>query len=88
MLLLLILCSPTVNVDRLKPFHVQVDAPPAQGPVSDPGQEGKHELELLLSSKTKVGVTNYLLLWHCHMPADDHQWITGRRRNFFIALRM
>ncbi len=34
------LCSPMVNVDRLKPFHTRVDAPPSPGPVSDPGQEG------------------------------------------------
>ena len=28
-------CSPTVNVERLKPFHARADAPPAPGPVSD-----------------------------------------------------
>jgi hypothetical protein len=33
------LCSLTVNVDRLNPFHALVDAPRAQGQVSDPGQE-------------------------------------------------
>jgi hypothetical protein len=32
-------CSPTVNVDRLKPFHERADTPPAPGPVSDPGQD-------------------------------------------------
>ncbi len=34
------LCCPTVNVDRLKPFHARIDSPPAPGPVSDPEQEG------------------------------------------------
>ncbi len=29
-------CSATVNVDRLKPFHERVNAPPEPGPVSDP----------------------------------------------------
>ena len=31
-------CSPTVNVDRLKPFYERAGAPPAPGPVSDAGQ--------------------------------------------------
>ena len=39
-------CSPTVKVDRLKPFFERVGAPPAPGPVSDPGQEGEHEVEV------------------------------------------
>ncbi len=55
------LYSPTVNVDRLKPFHARVDAPPAPGPVSDQEQEGEHEVELLHNSKTKRGVTRYLV---------------------------
>ncbi len=33
-------CSPTVNVDRLKPLHTRADDPPAPGQVSDPGHEG------------------------------------------------
>ena len=32
------LCSPKDNVDQLKPFHEQADAPQAPGPASDPGQ--------------------------------------------------
>ena len=40
--------SPTVNVDRLKPFFARAGAPPLPGPVSDAGQEGKHEVELPL----------------------------------------
>ena len=35
-------CSPTVNVDRLKPYHSRPDRAPPQGPVSDPGQEGEY----------------------------------------------
>jgi hypothetical protein len=49
--------SPTVNVDRLKPFHERVDALPAPGPVSDAGQAGKHEVELPLNRRTTRGVT-------------------------------
>jgi hypothetical protein len=67
-------CSPTVNVDRLKPFHERVDEPPAPGPVSDAGQEGEHEVELLLNRKTQRGVTRYLVRWRGHTSAAD-EWL-------------
>ena len=37
--------------------------PPAPGPVSDPGQEGKHEAELLLNRRLVRGIMHYLVRW-------------------------
>ena len=54
-------CSPTVNVDRLKPFHSRAGAAPAPGPVSDAGQEGEYEVKLLLNRREIRGVTRYLV---------------------------
>ena len=67
-------CSPTVNVDRLKPFFKRVGAPPAPGPVSDRGQEGEHEVELLLNHRVVCGVTRYLVRWRGRTSADD-EWL-------------
>ena len=40
--------------------------------MSDPGQEGEHEVEL--NRKTTRGVTRYLVLWRGHTSADD-EWL-------------
>ena len=55
-------CSPTVHVNRLKPFFARAETPPASGPVSDAGQEGEHEAELLLNRRLVRGATRYLVL--------------------------
>ncbi len=45
------LCSPTVNVDSLKPFFERLGTSLAPGLVFDAGQEGEHEVELLLNRR-------------------------------------
>ncbi len=67
-------CSPTVNVDRLKPFFERLGMAPAPGPVFDAGQEGEHEVELLLDRRLVRCVTRYLVLWQGHTSADD-EWL-------------
>ncbi len=44
--------------------------------MSDPGQEGEHEEELLLNRKTQRGVrvTRYFVRWRNHTSADD-EWL-------------
>ena len=77
-------CSPTVNVDRLKPSS---RGPP--GPESDAGQEGEHEMELLLNRRAVRGVTRYLVRWRQPGGATRRlttggcgrrSWRTARRR--------
>ena len=72
-------CSPTVNVDRLKPFFARAGTPPAPGPVSDAGQEGEHEVELLLNRRLVRCVTRYLVRWRGHTSADA-EWLRLEER--------
>ena len=68
-------CSPTVlTVDSLKPFFARDGTPPTPGQVSDAGQEGEHEVELLLNCRVVRGVTGYLVRWWGHTSADD-EWL-------------
>jgi hypothetical protein len=67
-------CSPTVNVDRLKPYLAWAAELPPPGQSTDAGQEGEHEVELLLNRRTVRGVTRYLVRWRGHASADD-EWL-------------
>jgi hypothetical protein len=42
--------------------------------VSDVGQEGEHEVELLLNRRLVRGVMRYLVRWRGHTSADD-EWL-------------
>jgi hypothetical protein len=42
--------------------------------VTDAGQEGEHEVELLLNRRLVRGVTRYLVRWRGHTSADD-EWL-------------
>ena len=64
-------CSPTVNVDRLKPYYSRAGRPAPPRPVSDPGQAGEYVVEQLLNRKTLRGRTYYLVRWQGHASADD-----------------
>ena len=64
-------CSPTVNVDRLKPYFRRSDHPPSPGPVADPGQAGEYVVAQLLNRKVLRGRTYYLVRWQGHASADD-----------------
>ena len=64
-------CSPTVNVDRLKPYHARAGRSAPPGPVSDPGHEGEYEVEQLLNRRTLHGRTYYLVRWQGHDSTAD-----------------
>jgi len=65
-------CSPTVNVDRLKPYHPRTDQPGPPGPVTDAGpQAGEFEVEQLLNRKVVRGRTYFLVRWRGHASAED-----------------
>ena len=68
------MCSPTVNIDRFKPSFERAGSSPAPGLVSDEGEEGEHEVELLLNRRMVRGVTHYLVRWRGHASADDY-WL-------------
>ncbi len=64
-----------------------ISAPPGWNPgqVTDAGQEGEHEVELLLNRRLVRGVTRYLVRWRGHTSADD-EWLRaadeGRPRQY------
>ena len=64
-------CSPTVNVERLKPYYARTGRRSSPGPVADPGQDGEYEVEQILNRKTIRGRTHYLVRWKGQSSADD-----------------
>ncbi len=54
-------CSPTVNVERLKPYYARTGRRSSPGPVADPGQEGEYEVEQILNRKTKPCVVALII---------------------------
>ena len=74
-------CSPTVNVDRLKPYIERPSELPPPGPTNDAGQEGEHEVELLLNRRKVRGVTRYLELAQCPERVAEYDAAAPRRRH-------
>jgi hypothetical protein len=69
-------CSQTVNVDRLKPYVERPADLPPPGPAADAGQEGEHEVELLINRDRWLvrGVIRYPVRWRGHLSVDD-EWL-------------
>ena len=66
-------CSPTVNVERLKPYCARAGLPAPAGPVDDPGQEGEFVVEQILNRKVLRGKRHYLVRWQ-GLPAAEDSW--------------
>ena len=54
-----------------KALVTQAGTSPAPEPVSDTGQEGEHEVELLLNHQLVHGMLRYLVRWRGYTSADD-----------------
>jgi transposase InsO family protein len=79
---------PTVNVDRVKPYTRDPNAPPAPGPVgTSRSGEPLYALEKIMQRRKHRGRVQYKVRWRGYGPEED-SWVPEQEvKKFHILLR-
>ena len=71
-------CSPTVNVDRLKPFFERADEPPTPSPISDAGRRASTSWTCCSTARWCGGLPSTLSAGDTSRPSHADAWRSGR----------